>query len=88
MKLGFLTACLPDLELAAIAEWAAGAGYEALEVAAWPAVGDRQFTVGHLDVRGFDEQPPRMAVAGLGDAALASLLVAGVFAADEPKVSH
>jgi hypothetical protein len=40
-----LPACLPDLELAAIsAECAAAAGCEALEVAAWPAVCDRQFT--------------------------------------------
>jgi len=54
VKLGFLTACLPNLELAAIAAWAARVGYEALEVAAWPAVGDRDFTAGHLDVRGFD----------------------------------
>lgn len=36
MKLGFLTACLPDEDLAGIAAWAAGQGYQALEVAAWP----------------------------------------------------
>lgn len=34
MKLGFLTACLPDEDLAGIAAWAAGQGYQALEVAA------------------------------------------------------
>lgn len=50
MRLGFLTACLPDLELAQIAGWAAEHGYEALEVAAWPNLGDRPFTATHIDV--------------------------------------
>ncbi len=53
MKLGFLTACLPKRSLADIAGWAAGSGFEALEVAAWPALGDRPFTATHLDVDGF-----------------------------------
>ncbi|MSW42880.1 MAG: sugar phosphate isomerase/epimerase, partial [Actinobacteria bacterium] len=44
MKLGLLTACLPDRSLDHIIEWAAAAGYQALEVAAWPALGDRPFT--------------------------------------------
>jgi sugar phosphate isomerase/epimerase len=50
MKLGFLTACLPGMELAEIAAWAGDQGYEALEVAAWPALGDRPFTATHVDV--------------------------------------
>ncbi len=50
MKLGFLTACLPTWSLEDIAAWAADHGYEALEVAAWPALGDRPFTASHLDV--------------------------------------
>lgn len=50
MKLGFLTACLPDLSLAQIAEWAAANGYAALEVATWPATGSRAFEACHLDV--------------------------------------
>ncbi len=54
MKLGFLTACLPKRSLADIAGWAAGHGYEALEVAAWPALGDRPFTATHLDVEDYD----------------------------------
>jgi sugar phosphate isomerase/epimerase len=56
MKLGMLTACLPDLSLEDIASWAAGAGYEALEVAAWPDHGDRPFTATHLDVENFGER--------------------------------
>lgn len=55
MKLGMLTACLPDQTLEQVAAWASRAGYEALEVAAWPAVGDREFTASHLDVVGFDQ---------------------------------
>lgn len=54
MKLGMLTACLPQLSLAEIAQWASQAGYEALEVAAWPAVGGRDFEASHLPVAGFD----------------------------------
>lgn len=50
MKLGFLTACLPDHDLTAIVEWAGIAGYQALEVAAWPARGDRPFTATHIAV--------------------------------------
>ena len=51
MKLGFLTACLPGRSLASICEWAAAEGFEALEVAAWPDLGDRPFTATHLDRR-------------------------------------
>lgn len=48
MKLGFLTACLPAWPLDRIAAWATEHGYEALEVAAWPALGDRPFTASHV----------------------------------------
>lgn len=54
MKLGFLTACLPDQPLDAIIEWGAAAGYQALEVAAWPAVGNRPFTATHIAVETLD----------------------------------
>ena len=53
MQLGFLTACLPQRSLEEIAAWAAQHGFEALEVAAWPALGDRPFTATHLDADGF-----------------------------------
>lgn len=55
MKLGLLTACLPNRSLSDIATWAAAHGYEALEVASWPAAGNRPFTATHLDADGFDE---------------------------------
>ena len=55
MKLGFLTACLPGRSLEQIATWAADNGFEALEVAAWPDLGDRPFTATHLKVEKFGE---------------------------------
>jgi sugar phosphate isomerase/epimerase len=53
MKLGMLTACLPNLSLTQIAAWASEAGYEALEVAAWPVTGGRDFEAAHLPVADF-----------------------------------
>jgi sugar phosphate isomerase/epimerase len=53
MKLGMLTACLPQLSLADVAAWAARTGYEALEVAVWPSTGGRDFEASHLDVTDF-----------------------------------
>ena len=53
MKLGFLTACLPDRSLEDIVTWAARHHYEALEVAAWPDLGNRPFTATHLNAEGF-----------------------------------
>jgi sugar phosphate isomerase/epimerase len=55
MKLGFITACLPRRTLAQLCEWAAAEGYEALEVAAWPDLGDRPFTATHLTVERFGD---------------------------------
>ncbi|MFC4031977.1 sugar phosphate isomerase/epimerase family protein [Streptomyces polygonati] len=56
MKLGFLTACLPQLPLDEIAAWAAGHDYEALEVATWPSTGSRDFEASHIDVTAFGER--------------------------------
>lgn len=56
MKLGMLTACLPNLSLTQIAAWASEAGYEALEVAAWPVTGGRDFEAAHLPVADFGTQ--------------------------------
>ncbi len=36
MKLGILTAPFPDTPLDAVADWAAGAGFETIEIACWP----------------------------------------------------
>jgi sugar phosphate isomerase/epimerase len=59
MKLGVLTACLPATPLAEIAAWAAGQGYEALEVAAWPDRPGRDWEASHLDVESFGDAEAR-----------------------------
>jgi sugar phosphate isomerase/epimerase len=55
VKLGFITTCLPARSLPQLCEWAATNGYEALEVAAWPDLGDRPFTATHLAVERFGD---------------------------------
>ena len=50
MKLGFLTACLPKMQLAQIADWAVLEGFDSLEVAAWPDLGERPFIATHINV--------------------------------------
>lgn len=55
MKLGFITACLPQVPVEELVPWAARAGYESLEVAAWPKIGDRPFTATHLDATQLDD---------------------------------
>ncbi len=62
MKLGLLTAAFPDLTLEQVAEWAAAEGFEALEIACWPAGGGerrRYAGVTHIDVDGFDPDEVR-----------------------------
>jgi sugar phosphate isomerase/epimerase len=57
VRLGLLTAAFPDLTLEQVAEWAAGDGFEALEIACWPAGGGerrRYAGVTHIDVEDFD----------------------------------
>jgi sugar phosphate isomerase/epimerase len=54
MQLGFLTACLPKRSLEEIAAWASAHDFQALEVAAWPALGERPFTASHVDVAALD----------------------------------
>ena len=50
MKLGFLTACLPDVPLEELVPWAAEQGFESLELAAWrPSLHDREYTPRHIE---------------------------------------
>jgi sugar phosphate isomerase/epimerase len=53
MKLGLLTAALGQMSLQQIAAWAAQAGYQALEIAAWPAGSEHIHQAAHLDVARF-----------------------------------
>jgi len=62
VKLGLLTAAFPDLTLEEVAGWAAGEGFEALEIACWPAGGGerrRYAGVTHIDVDDFDPDAVR-----------------------------
>jgi sugar phosphate isomerase/epimerase len=52
MKLGFLTACLPKMRLEELVSWAAGEGFDALELAAWPVDSDRDYLAHHIDAVG------------------------------------
>jgi sugar phosphate isomerase/epimerase len=57
MKLGFLTAALGGRTLDEVADWAGAKGFEALEIACWPAGGGearRYAGVSHIDVGSFD----------------------------------
>lgn len=68
MKLGLLTAAFPDATLDEIAEWAAANGFEALEVACWPASEGavrRYAGVCHIDVERLDDGGARELAAGL-----------------------
>src|SRR4029450_3289845 len=58
VKLGFLTSCMPERSLEDIAGWAKANGYEALELAAWPHLGDRPFTASHVKADAFDDTEP------------------------------
>jgi len=53
VKLGLLTAALPDLSLEEVARWSHDNGFDALEIACWPAgggAGRRYAGVSHIDV--------------------------------------
>ncbi len=72
MKLGLMTAALPQLSLEEVAGWAASAGFEMLEVACWPAAtgpARRYAGVCHIDVEDLDPDGVRqtMATARPGD---------------------
>lgn len=69
MKLGLLTAAFGGLSLADVAEWSAGAGFEMLEVACWPAEGRekrRYAGVSHIDVDSFDPDAVRELISRRG----------------------
>ncbi|MBC8401120.1 MAG: sugar phosphate isomerase/epimerase [Candidatus Marinimicrobia bacterium] len=53
MKLGFLTACLPQLDLDEIVAWAAARGFKTLELAAWPVASDRDYQAQQIDAAKF-----------------------------------
>ncbi|MER3487941.1 MAG: AP endonuclease [Chloroflexota bacterium] len=58
MKLGFLTAPFPNTPLMTVADWAAQAGFEVLEIACWPRTSGparRYAGTSHIDVANLSE---------------------------------
>jgi len=58
VKLGFMTACLPEISLEDLAKWAHGNGFSMLEVACWPKVFEKRRYAGtqHIDVEKLNEE--------------------------------
>jgi sugar phosphate isomerase/epimerase len=58
MKLGFVTAILPELSLEEVLAFAAGSGYECVEVMCWPpGKAERRYAgVSHIDVTNLDSR--------------------------------
>ena len=50
MKLGFLTACLPQVAFTDLVRWASAEGFQTIELAAWPKDSRRKHVGGQLDV--------------------------------------
>ncbi|MBN1559761.1 sugar phosphate isomerase/epimerase, partial [candidate division KSB1 bacterium] len=61
MKLGFVTAILPDLELEQVVRFAAETGYQCIEVMCWPkGKAERRYAgVTHIDVAALDRTNAR-----------------------------
>ncbi len=53
MKLGFLTACLPQVGLSDLVKWASDQGFDALELAAWPVDSSRDYQARQIDAAHF-----------------------------------
>ena len=68
MKLGFLTAPFPQTPLMEVADWAAGAGFEVLEIACWPQTTGptrRYAGTSHIDVANLSAAQARDIRAGI-----------------------
>ncbi len=55
MELGFLTACLPQVNLDDLVKWAAQRGFSALELAAWPVDSTRDYQARQIDAANFSK---------------------------------
>jgi sugar phosphate isomerase/epimerase len=56
MKLGFLTACLPQMSLEDLFRWAHAEGFQTLELAAWPVASTRDYQARQIDAARFTKQ--------------------------------
>lgn len=70
MKLGFLTACLPQLGFENIVQWASEKNFQMLELAAWPVISDRDFQARQIDVTRFGKDDAKQAADLLKDSKL------------------
>ena len=78
MKLGILTAPFPELSLGEVAQWAKGAGFEALEIACWPQAGGetrRYAGTAHLPI---EDMSPGLASEIADDIAAQGLEISGL----------
>lgn len=55
MKLGYITACFPNLGLEEMVKWSAEAGFDALELAAWPIDSSRDYQARQIDAAKFSK---------------------------------
>ncbi len=53
MKIGFLTACLPNIALEDLVKWASIQGFKTLELAAWPFESERDYQARQIDAAKF-----------------------------------
>lgn len=53
MKLGFLTACLPQLGLEDLLRWSSKQGFQTIELAAWPVKTERDYQARQIDAARF-----------------------------------
>jgi sugar phosphate isomerase/epimerase len=56
MKIGFLTACLPQVSLEGLIKWAAETEFQTLELAAWPVTSDRDYQARQIDAAIFNKR--------------------------------
>ena len=73
MKLGLLTAPFPERDLLEVADWAAAAGFECLEIACWPRGGGearRYAGTSHIDVGTLSDAQAGEIVAALSERGL------------------
>ena len=70
MRLGILTAPFADTKLMDVADWSASVGFEAIEIACWPAAGGearRYAGTSHIDVDGLTKSKASEIVGALKD---------------------
>jgi sugar phosphate isomerase/epimerase len=56
MKLGFLTACLPNVGFEDLCAWASQQGFRSLELAAWPVDSSRDYQARQIDAARFTKE--------------------------------